>query len=318
MSCPVCFAKEVVPVFTVKDCSVSQEDFALLECTVCTARFTQNAPNASEIGRYYASDDYISHSDTQKGLINSLYHIIRKRSLVRKRMLVEWARVGMGGEEKAIVGMGGEEKTKGDTQKDSRFSILDIGCGTGAFLHEMKQNGWIIRGLEPDEKARAIARQKHQIEAENPEKLFQLPKNSVDVVSMWHVLEHVHELQDYLVKIREILSKNGILVIAVPNYTSFDATYYQEKWAAYDVPRHLYHFSPKAMEILLQKHGFQLRNCQKMPFDSFYVSMLSEKYKNNGKLSILGLIKAVWIGAKSNIKTIGNPKKCSSVIYVAS
>lgn len=303
MNCPLCDAKNTGFVFQVKDDSISQTSFGVMQCESCTCRFTENPPNQNEIGQYYESEVYISHSDTQKGLINRLYHLVRKRSLIRKRKLVE-----LHTKENVI-----QEVSKASPQS----TILDIGCGTGAFLNEMQKNGWQTIGLEPDEKARKIANEKYQVVAAHPEKLFTLTSDAVDAVSMWHVLEHVHEVHRYLAKIRELLKENGILIIAVPNYTSFDATYYQEKWAAYDVPRHLYHFSPQSMQRLLQEHGFEILSYQKMPFDSFYVSMLSEKYRNNDKLSIGGLIKAVWIGSKSNLKSLGNPQKCSSVIYVA-
>lgn len=303
MNCPLCDAKNTGFVFQVKDDSISQTSFGVMQCESCACRFTENPPNQNEIGQYYESEVYISHSDTQKGLINRLYHLVRKRSLIRKRKLVE-----LHTKENVI-----QEVSKASPQS----TILDIGCGTGAFLNEMQKNGWQTIGLEPDEKARKIANEKYQVVAAHPEKLFTLTSDAVDAVSMWHVLEHVHEVHRYLAKIRELLKENGILIIAVPNYTSFDATYYQEKWAAYDVPRHLYHFSPQSMQRLLQEHGFEILSYQKMPFDSFYVSMLSEKYRNNDKLSIGGLIKAVWIGSKSNLKSLGNPQKCSSVIYVA-
>lgn len=287
--CPVCKSNQIVPALTAKDHTVSGSNFAIWHCNDCSARFTQDIPGQDEIGAYYASENYISHSDTKKGIVNSLYHIVRKRTLRSKLKLVE-AKVG---------------KKKG--------SILDIGCGTGAFLHTMQQAGWQITGLEPDATARQKATELYGISPAAPDQLFQLQSGSFDAISMWHVLEHVHELHAYVKQLNNLLADNGRIFIAVPNYTSYDASAYAENWAAYDVPRHLYHFSPASMKGLLQQYGLKLLECKPMWFDSFYVSMLSEQYKN-GKP---GLLKASWQGLVSNLKTIGHPKNCSSVIYIA-
>lgn len=176
----------------------------------------------------------------------------------------------------------------------------------------MQQAGWAVTGLEPDDTARKVAADKYQLQLQSPENLFKQNNKSFDVITMWHVLEHVHDLHQYIETFYKILQPNGILVIAVPNYTSYDAELYHQYWAAYDVPRHLYHFSPKSIELLMAAKGLTVNAFKPMWFDSFYVSMLSEQYKN-GKGNLL---KAVWNGFISNLKTIGNSKNCSSVIYV--
>ncbi len=289
-SCPVCKSETIGEQLSAKDHTVSQKEFSIWQCNACTARFTQDVPEQNAIADYYASADYISHSDTKKGFINSLYHLVRKRTLNSKRRLVI-NEVGM---------------LKGD--------ILDIGCGTGAFLHTMAAAGWAINGLEPDASARNKAVELYDIHPQEPGKLFELKPGSYHAITMWHVLEHVHELHAYIKQMGELLTPNGKLFIAVPNYTSYDAGVYAEHWAAWDVPRHLYHFSPQSMQQLLTTYNLKLITCKPMWFDSFYVSMLSEKNKN-GKGNIL---KAVYNGFISNLKTIGNYKKCSSVIYVIS
>jgi SAM-dependent methyltransferase len=288
--CPICNSDTIQEQLSAKDHTVSQNIFSIWHCNVCTARFTQDVPGQDAIGAFYASDNYISHSDTKKGIINSLYHLVRKRTLVAKRRLV-LDKVGM---------------PKGD--------ILDIGCGTGAFLNTMKEADWNITGLEPDAVARTKAAELYAIHPQESGKLFELTPASFNAITMWHVLEHVHELHAYIKQIGELLAPNGKLFIAVPNYTSKDADMYKEHWAAYDVPRHLYHFSPQSMEKLLSMHGLQLAAVKPMWFDSFYVSMLSEQYKN-GKGNI---IKAVFNGFLSNIKALGDVKKCSSVVYIVS
>ena len=250
--------------------------------------FTQNVAEQHAIGRYYASENYISHSDTQAGLVNKLYHFIRKKTLHSKKNLIESV----------------TEKTTGN--------ILDIGCGTGAFLNTMKTGGWAITGLEPDETARAKATKLYGIEPQPSNSIFSLQHNSFDAITMWHVLEHVHQLHEYVAQLKNLLTDQGKIFIAVPNYTSYDAQYYGSYWAAYDVPRHLYHFSPTSMKTLVEHHGLRIKKIKPMWFDSFYVSMLSEKYKN-GKGN---LIIAFIIGLFSNFKALFNRAKCSSLIYI--
>ncbi|MEO7045061.1 MAG: class I SAM-dependent methyltransferase [Ferruginibacter sp.] len=288
--CPLCKSGLISPALSVKDHTVSSKIFEINKCGNCGGMFTQDVPSQEEIGIYYASEKYISHTDTQKGFINKLYHRIRKRTLNGKWALID-------NETNMKVG-----------------NILDIGCGTGAFLNVMKNKGWKITGLEPDETARKNAVQLYGISPLSSPELFNLQQEEYDAVTMWHVLEHVHQLQKYLEQIKKILTKNGKAFIAVPNYTSYDAGYYKEFWAAYDVPRHLYHFSPESMKKLVESNGMKLEKMKPMWFDSFYVSMLSEQYKNGKSNNI----KAFITGLISNWKTIFNHSKCSSLIYIIS
>jgi len=276
------------PRLSAKDYTVSGEIFSIVACNNCTHLFTHNVAQQNEIGKYYASENYISHSDTQIGLVNKLYHSIRKRTLQSKKRLIER-----------------------ETEK-SNGNILDIGCGTGAFLNTMQKGGWKITGLEPDETARVKAKTLYGIEPQPSNNIFKLPDNSYDAITMWHVLEHVHELNEYVAQLKNMLTEKGKIFIAVPNYTSYDAQHYGQFWAAYDVPRHLYHFSPASMKKLVEKHGLTIKKIKPMWFDSFYVSMLSEQYKNDKG----NLIKAFLVGLVSNIKTLFNLKKCSSLIYI--
>lgn len=286
--CPCCGSNRISKSFTAKDYTVSNEMFEVWKCEDCTLQFTQNVPNNEDIGPYYKSSAYISHSDTNKGLINRLYHLVRNYTLQGKRKLIQ-AETGL-----------------------SQGALLDVGAGTGAFSSTMQVAGWKVTGLEPDDTARQNALQLHALQLLPPGKLYDLQDNQFDAITLWHVLEHVHELHPYLSKFNTLLKQNGRLFIAVPNYTSLDAELYGDSWAAYDVPRHLYHFSPKSMEVLAQSEGFVVKEYKPMWFDSFYVSMLSEQYKN-GKSN---LINAIWNGLKSNFKTLGDKQKCSSLIYV--
>jgi len=289
-SCPNCGDTQIFKVLSVKDHTVSDEEFEIWECTNCTIRFTQNVPDQENIGKYYQSENYISHSDTSKGFINNLYHKVRKRTLLEKKKLIKKA-----------------------TGKQTG-NILDVGAGTGAFLNTMKNAGWRCTGIEPDQTAREKALELYGIHLQESEHIYSLPSESFDAITLWHVLEHVHELHNYVEKLKDSLSSNGKLFIAVPNYTSGDEKIYDEFWAAYDVPRHLYHFSPKAMETLLNTHGLKVEKIKPMWYDSVYVSMLSEKYKTGDSHPVRAFIN----GMISNVEAVADKTKCSSLIYIAS
>jgi 2-polyprenyl-3-methyl-5-hydroxy-6-metoxy-1,4-benzoquinol methylase len=287
--CPVCDSSSINPLLTVKDHSVSGESFVIWQCSHCSLRFTQDVPSEDAIGPYYQSSAYISHSNTSKGFINQLYQKVRNHTLQQKAALVI-----------------GHTKFRGKQ--------LDIGAGIGAFVNTMKKKEWEVRGIEPDEGARQQAKELFGLQLEETSILKTLPAESFDAITLWHVLEHVHELHAYVEKLKEILKPDGRIFIAVPNYTSLDSSIYTLHWAAYDVPRHLYHFSPRSMEILMQKHGLKIEAKKTMWFDSFYISLLSSKYRK-GKTSWLG---AAFAGLRSNINALMNKDKCSSLVYIIS
>jgi len=295
-NCPLCHASAIQLVFQVKDYTVSKELFQVFYCKNCLARFTQDIPGPDFINAYYKSKDYISHSNTSKGIINWLYQLVRKRTLRQKGKLI-----------KKVTG-----KSEG--------SLLDVGCGVGAFLHQMKLHGWKVTGLEPDEDARVMAKQLYDIEPGAIEMINELPPGSFDAITLWHVLEHVHDLHGYIKKMKALLTEKGKLIIAVPNYTSMDAAMYKEYWAAYDVPRHLYHFSPSSMQKLMEMHTLKIEKLKPMWYDSFYVSMLSSKYRNSRlnekSTGRSNFISSIWNGLISNMNAIGRPDRCSSVIYI--
>jgi 2-polyprenyl-3-methyl-5-hydroxy-6-metoxy-1,4-benzoquinol methylase len=287
-ACPVCNSATISNQLRAEDYTVSHQQFEIWECANCSLRFTQNVPDLLAVTDFYQSDNYISHTDTDKGIINKLYHLVRKTTLKRKLHLIE------------------------QTTGIQKGTLLDIGAGSGAFAHTMQQAGWGVTGLEPDAATRQRAAALYNLELQDTGALFQLPAPGFDAITLWHVLEHVHELHAYIEQIKLLLKEKGRALIAVPNYTSYDAQTYRQYWAAYDVPRHLYHFSPAAVKNLLKQHGLQLLAIKPMWFDSFYISMLSEQYKN-GKNNF---IKAVWTGMLSNLTALFNKERCSSVIYV--
>ena len=286
--CPVCRSGDLQFVFEVTDYTVSGNSFDIVHCNACTARFTQDVPSIEEIGDYYKSDDYISHTNTSKGLINQLYQRVRVRTMKQKASIV-----------KKYTGL-------------STGNLLDIGSGVGTFLNTMQDKGWRVSGLEPDADAREVALQEYGIHANPSHLLFSLDPKSFNAITMWHVLEHVHALHEYVAHIKTLLAKDGVLFVAVPNYTAKDEHVYGKYWAGYDVPRHLYHFSPDSMNVLMQQHGLEVVQMLPMWFDSFYVDMLSSKYKT-GKINYLS---AGLHGLASNINATGNVAECCSVIYV--
>lgn len=289
-NCPVCGATGIEKVITAKDNTVSQEEFDILQCSACQLRFTQDVPDSSSIGKYYKSENYISHTNTAKGLVNRIYQFIRNIANRQKKNLIE-----------SVTGL-------------KSGSLLDIGSGTGYFAAEMKKANWEVTGLEPDPGARKIAQEINNVSLSSTEIFYQLPVKNFDVITLWHVLEHVHDLKKYVVHFKSLLKDKGVLLVAVPNYKSLDAEIYREQWAAYDVPRHLYHFSPNSMKNMMEAHGFKIVELRPMWFDSFYVSLLSSKYKN-GNTNWPG---AIWVALRSNLKAMRDKTKCSSVIYIIS
>lgn len=285
-NCPVCQSQMFEEYLTVKDYTVSQEQFKIVTCKNCGFRFTNPRPDVNEIGEYYKAESYISHTNTSKGLISKVYQEVRKFTLKSKLNLIN----------------------KLSPQKGK---LLDVGCGTGMFLNIAKENGWQVNGIEPDTGARAIAEEINQIKIKE-EVLNSFQNETFEVITLWHVLEHIHELNATIDWVKERLSKNGSLIIAVPNHESKDAEIYQEQWAAYDVPRHLYHFSQKTIKELFTKHGFELKESLPMKFDSFYVSMLSTKYQTDK----INYLKAFVDGVKSNLSAESNNQNYSSLIYV--
>ena len=268
---------------TVKDYSVSGEEFQLLLDEKLQMLKTYPQPTPDKLGAYYESDDYISHTDGKRSLFEKLYHIVKQKALRDKIKLIEGFQPGKG-------------------------NILDIGAGTGDFLVMAKSKGWEIVGLEPSPKAKASAQAKGVIFLEE---LSQMPDRSADIITMWHVLEHVPDVENQIAELKRILKPGGTIIIAVPNFKSYDAQYYGKHWAAYDVPRHLWHFSKTSIKLLFGKQGMELIKVLPMKFDSFYVSLLSEKYKT-GKMNF---INGFFTGLRSNLKATQN-FEYSSHIYV--
>lgn len=288
--CPICGSKEIEKVFDSVDHFSSGEVFPISDCRSCGFRFTGSFPSEEEIGKYYDSPDYISHSDSSEGLTNRLYHLFRKVMLKRKVSLVA------------------------SCVNDKQARLLDIGCGTGYFLHAAKEHGFRVSGIEKNGSAREKAITLFGLDVKDESGFFRIAHSSFDVVALWHVLEHLERLNESIEKIGEILTPDGTVVIALPNYRSFDAKYYKETWAAYDTPRHLWHFTPDTLEKLLSKHHMKVIRKYRMPLDAFYVSLLSEKYRDSSPWGQYG--RAFWVGATGFLRSLRKPEQSSSLIYI--
>ena len=266
----------------VKDYSVSKEIFELHHNPEYDLLITFPKPSLEQLPSYYESEDYISHTDGKRSLFEKAYHFIKSIAIKNKVKLIN--------------------------AKSEKGKLLDIGAGTGDFLVAAKNDGWQTLGIEPSKKAKTIAINKGVDFAEN---LSDLESHSFDVITLWHVLEHVPNLDDYIKELKRILKPSGTIIIAVPNFKSFDANFYGRHWAAYDVPRHIWHFSKTTIDKLFAENQMKLVEVLPMKFDSFYVSLLSEKYKTGS----MNFVRAFFVGLKSNLSG-KKTKEYSSHIYV--
>ena len=291
MICPVC--QETMKFYcSCKDHLISGETFSVLKCPMCGFAATENPPGPDQIGKYYHSEAYISHSDTRKGLISLIYQWIRRIMIRRKRLMIE-----------KIAGR-------------KSGSILDIGCGTGHFLHEMQQKGWQVEGVEPDKGARDCALELFQLKIGDSSALEAFCKEAreFDVITMWHSLEHIHDLDGTIEKLKKLLRSGGLLVIALPNRTGYDASIHGKDWAAWDVPRHLWHFSLYSMQKLFHKKGFVSKGIRPMPFDAFYVSILTHQWKKDS----FPLLRGLYTGLKGWWNSRKKVQASSSLIHLFS
>jgi 2-polyprenyl-3-methyl-5-hydroxy-6-metoxy-1,4-benzoquinol methylase len=288
-TCPLCDSGNIAGLLKAKDHLLTKEEFSIWKCGACGFIFTQGIPVPDEIGKYYQSQDYVSHSDSRKGMMNKIYHISRSLMLMMKHGMVKNVAKGR--------------------------KLLDIGTGTGYFPGFMKKKGFLVTGVEIDPKAREFARKEFGFDVYSPEDfLSKKVPGSFDVITLWHVLEHLDNFDFYIERMLEQLEPGGSLVIALPNCSSFDARHYKETWAGYDVPRHLWHFTPSTFNKLAEKHGLKLEKMKRLPLDPFYNAMLSEKYRGNKLFMISGVI----FGKLAYIESLFNIDKSSSVVYFLS
>jgi 2-polyprenyl-3-methyl-5-hydroxy-6-metoxy-1,4-benzoquinol methylase len=284
-SCPICKGKESEQYISAKDHNVSKHIFNIVFCEACGFRYTNPKPSEKTIGKYYQSKNYISHTSSKKGLFNFIYHRVRNYQLNKKERLIS------------------------TFNKSHSKELLDFGSGTGEFLSFCSNRGWKTTGVEPEKKAADLAVKNHNLNMKTVSGFFESNTEKYDVITLWHVLEHVYDLEKYLIQIHRNIKKGGILVLGLPNSNSYDAIHYKENWVAWDLPIHLYHFTKNDIKRIAKNIGFELIKVKPLIFDSFYISMLSEQKKGRSKLF------GIFRGLVSNLKA-KKTKEYSSHIYI--
>jgi SAM-dependent methyltransferase len=287
-SCPVCNSPGIFPLLTCTDFLVSSEDFDIYRCGECGFIFTRDYPGEDEAEHYYESPGYISHTDSSRTFFEKTYQFVRRIMLRRKRILVNIS------------------------CRKKEGNLLDIGSGTGHFLSTMKKSGWSVSGIEINKNARQYSSSMFGVNVFPPEDLKSLPGEEYDCVTLWHVAEHLHDLNGIFTEISRLIKPGASVIVALPNNDSFDSQHYGKFWAAWDVPRHLWHFNPATFSMFAEKMGFVVSSVSVLPFDVFYISILSEKNKRGKSVSLLPIIMGIYF----TLLTIFNKMKGSSVVYI--
>ncbi len=283
--CPYCQSDSSDLHLKLKDYFLTQEDFEIYRCPHCGLLFTWPRPNDSELGRYYKSDDYLSHNESKKGIIPFIYNRVKRVNIKNKFNIATTAAKGK--------------------------RMLDFGCGVGDFIFYAKQNGYEVAATDVSDNARNAAAKKLGTPLPSPQQVFEMPDNSFDIITMWHVLEHIGDLKTQIFHLDRLLAQDGRLVIALPDYLSYDAQHYQKMWAAYDVPRHLNHFDKNSLQNLFSTTQLKLVDTKPLKWDSYYISMMSEKYRGASLSFVRGLVQ----GFKSN-RAARKSGEYSSMVYI--
>ena len=262
----------------VVDHFLTKETFTIKKTLIKGLLKTHPAPSKNKIQLYYRSDKYISHNSTTPGVFFFIYRVIRSFNFWFKYKFVG--------------------------KKELFSKTLDFGSGDQYFMEQLQRRNHNVFGIDP---------LKSNISKQVYGSVFDesLDSKNFSCITAWHSLEHVHDLENTITRFHKILDDNGTVIVAVPNYRSFDARLYKSFWAAYDVPRHLWHFDKKSIKKVFSNNGFSFIKSAPLLFDSYYVSLLSERYKK----SIFRVFNSIVVGTVSNI--IGFfTKEYSSNIFV--
>ena len=284
--CPLCGGKELVATVKAVDHLSSQREFAVVECAQCGFRFTQDAPNADTIGRYYESPQYKPHNE-DTGLMDRVYARARSFMLSRKARLIH-------------------------RHVATRGTLIDIGAGAGHFLEYMMRQGWKVKGCEQSAQARASVRDRIGVDIEGDVAHASFADGEAQVITLWHAMEHIHDLDELWHYLYRWLADDGLLVVALPNSDSADARHYGGDWAAYDVPRHLWHFTPRSFRKIAADHGFALVAINRLPLDAFYISLLTEHQRGTTLAPVVAACKGLWF----TIKAAFDKNRTSSLVYL--
>lgn len=286
--CPYCKSTNVKEHLSTKDYFITGDSFIIYECANCKVLFTYPFPAPDVLySKYYKSDNYLSHNKKASDLFSTIYRIVQKINIGKKLQLLE------------------------NVNQSKEKKILEVGAGVGDFLAACKSRGWKCFGVEPSEQARTVAKEFNKLDLATS--INEIGEREFSVITLWHVLEHVPDLSETIIKLKNLLSAKGNLIIAVPNHNSFDAKHYKQFWAGYDVPRHLYHFNKESLISIMKSKDFGLVKTKPMVFDSFYVSLLSEKYRHNNL--IINYLFGFITGFFSNISSVFT-KESSSIIFI--
>lgn len=283
-TCPWCGSPSDQTYIELKDYFLTKEDFKIIECPKCGLLYTTPRPSSDVIGKYYKSEEYYSHQQNKKGLIPKIYEFVKSFNIKNKSSLA----------------IGGLEKG----------ALLDIGCGVGDFLVHVKSKGWAVQGIEPSADAKTIAELRLGFLPKDPSEYASLKDGTFDVITLWHVLEHIDDLHFQISEIYRLLKPKGRLVIALPNFQAYDCQYYKDKWAAWDVPRHLNHFSSDTLLGIISDSGFQYIDTQRLKWDAYYISYMSERFLGHR----FPLLRGARVGLRSNNKARHNGMY-SSLVY---
>jgi 2-polyprenyl-3-methyl-5-hydroxy-6-metoxy-1,4-benzoquinol methylase len=267
------------------------EMFTIATCNKCGFKYLNPRPTIDSISQYYDVEEYHPHKISEESIIDKIYLKVRDINIKTKKKLL-------------------------NKLSPNNKTLLDVGCGTGEFIEAMQINGWTVAGMETAKEARDTAQKSDINIYDDLSKI----KNQFNTITMWHVLEHIHDIPHLMNNLKRLLTDDGFLVIAVPNIDSIDARFYKKNWIALDTPRHLYHFTPKDIVSLMNKFNFeviQIRN--NLYFDVWYNALLSAQHQSkveNRNTTILDLFLAAVIGKLSFLNGLINPLKASSPIYI--
>ena len=286
--CPLCGASEQIPYANCTDFTVSKESFTLMRCQSCGVVYTLDPPSEEQMCRYDKLNLKLKLGDSPTGLTSRLYYHVRSRMLRKKARIVESQAY----------------RTSG--------SLLNYGAKTGFFSHKMERRGWKVTSVEKYHEERLFSLEMFHHRMIDVPDMALLQAGTFDVITMWHVFEHSHHPNELLDRFYELLRPGGILVMACPNIRSTDAMHYGPYWAAYDVPRHLWHFNPNSITGLAYRHGFTLMHHEKMPYDRFYISILSERHLRHRMAFLRGMLQ----GLRSWRISITKRGRSSSLVYV--
>lgn len=286
--CLICGSNQLSKELSCKDFVASGDTFDLCRCANCSFLFTNSRPAINEIAPYYQSNRYVSHAGSKTGFsfMYKVYDVVRDFSIKSKLKLIK--------------------------KYHASGNLMDLGCGLGYFLNGVHKDGvFAPTGVDVSEEAIHYVKETFGYDVQPETQLDNFPANSFDVITQWHVLEHVHLLNERMQQLKRLLKTNGTLFIAVPNSNSWDAKHYKEFWDGYDVPRHLYHFNQKSFGLLMEKHGFKIVDTKPMIFDAPYISMRSEVHSGKS----FEFVRGAFSGAISTLNALGN-KDYSSLLFV--